>query len=312
VAEPGGPLIVACLRHADPWPEVAPLSGVPRRSGHGAGPSRGELAALELALRVAGARGGQVLAVLAGPQAAEPTLRDAVAVGAQALRVDWPGEDYLAELGADEQALAAALAGAIRDRVPELVICGDRSPDRGTGAVPAFLAHELGAAQALGLVSLQVSGDALTGERRLPGGRRERLRIPVPAVCSVEAAGLRLRRAPLAAALAARQAVIPVAAVAPRPSRLRLGAPRRYVPRTHHAPPPPTGTARERLVTLSGALARREPPAVVGPLDPGQAADELLGYLRRGGYLPEPAAEPAREVASGPASELAPEAGGGR
>ncbi len=73
---------------------------------------------------------------------------------------------------------------------------------------------------------------------------------------------------------------------AARPSRLRLGPPRPYVPRTHDAPPPPIGSARERLLALSGALYRREPPAVIGPLGPDQAATELLAYLRRSGALP--------------------------
>jgi electron transfer flavoprotein beta subunit len=316
VVAPGGagPLIVACLRYADPWPEVTPLTGEIRRSGYGAGPSRSDLAALETALRIAERWSSRVLAVTAGPPAADEMLRDAIAAGAWALRVDWPALDYPADLAADEQPLAAALAEAIADRLPELVICGDRTPDRGTGALPAFLAHELGAAQALGLVSLGTeepgtgdgaagdgaAGDGaagtgagqagLVGERRLPGGRRERVRIPRPAVCSVEAAGLRLRRASLAGTLASRRAAIPVAYPAPhpaaRPSRLRLGAPRPYVPRTHDAPPPPIGSARERLLALSGALYRREPPAVIGPLSPDQAADELLAYLRRSAALP--------------------------
>ncbi len=91
-----------------------------------------------------------------------------------------------------------------------MVVCGDRSVDRGTGALPAFVAHELGAAQALGLVALEVTAAtgrpadlALSADRRLDGGWRERLRVPLPAVCSVEAAGVRLRRASLAGALAA-------------------------------------------------------------------------------------------------------------
>ncbi len=149
-----GPLIVACLRYADPWPEVTPLTGEIRRSGYGAGPSRSDLAALETALRIAERWSSRVLAVTAGPPAADEMLRDAIAAGAWALRVDWPALDYAADLAADEQPLAAALAEAIADRLPGLVICGDRTPDRGTGALPAFLAHELGAAQALGLVSL--------------------------------------------------------------------------------------------------------------------------------------------------------------
>jgi electron transfer flavoprotein beta subunit len=308
-----GPLVVACLRHSDPRPEVDPLTGAVRRSGHGAGPAPAELAALELALRLAGTWHGQALAIVAGPPAADETLRDALAAGAAALRVDWPEPEYLAGLAADERALAAALATAIRtssatptdltDTDPHLtepssplppagtpqlgrlglVLCGDRSADRGTGALPAFLAHELGVPQALGLVELDL--ETLTGERRLPGGRRERLAIGRPAVCSVEAAGIRLRRAPLEAVLASRRAVIPVAGVTGGSSlRIRAGAARPYRPRPHEVPPAPEGYARERLSALSGVLVTREPPALIGPAAPAEAARALLDYLHRAGY----------------------------
>jgi electron transfer flavoprotein beta subunit len=40
-----------------------------------------------------------------------------------------------------------------------------------------------------------------------------------------------------------------------------------------------------RLLELTGALTERTPPTVLGPLSPAQAADELLGYLSRHGYL---------------------------
>jgi electron transfer flavoprotein beta subunit len=39
------------------------------------------------------------------------------------------------------------------------------------------------------------------------------------------------------------------------------------------------------VLELTGALAERTPPTVLGPLPAGQAADELLRYLRRHGYL---------------------------
>ncbi len=278
------PLIVACLRHADPQPTFDPLRGEVLRSPLAAAASLSDLAALERALRIAAAWGGTVLAVTAGPVAAESTLRGAMAVGAKALRLDWPSE-YLAELAGDERPVAAAIAAAVRDRRPALVLCGDRTADRGTGALPAFLAHELGAVAGLGLVSLDVDGDELRGERRLPGGRRERLRIPRPAVCSVEAAGVRLRRASLPATVAARTATIDVETPKPARSTVRIGGPRAYRPRTHAVPAPPAGNSRERLTQLTGVLTSREPPAVVGPTDAGTAADEVLNFLRRNGYL---------------------------
>ena len=285
-----GPLVVVCLRHAAARPDVDLLTGAVRPPVHGAGPAPAELAALELGLRFAEAWPGRVLAVTAGPPAAEATLRDALAAGAaEVLRVDWPEADYLDGLATDEQALAAALAAALRPRRPALVLCGDRSADRGTGALPAFLAHELGAAQALGLVSLTPGapetgeGDrGLVGERRLPGGWRERLWIGLPAVCSVEAAGVGLRRAPLDAVLAAGRATIPVVRPHNGPGTAVIaGPPRPYRPRTREVPPAPAGSARERLAELSGVLVQRDPPTLLGPASPAEAAEALLSFLRK-------------------------------
>jgi electron transfer flavoprotein beta subunit len=290
----GGPLIVVCLRHTDPGPGVDATTSEIRPYPAAATASAAEWAALELGLGLAGAWAGRVLAVTAGPPAAEATLRQAVAAGAGALRVntgpDQGAPGYLADLVADEQALAIVLASAIAQHRPGLVLCGDRSAGRGTGALPAFLAHELGAAQALGLVSVTLDGDQLHAERRLPGGRRERLRVTLPAVCSVEAAGIRLRRAGLAAVLAAQRAVIPAVAVPVPRTRIQAGPPRPYRPRVHAVPEVPAGPARARLLALTGVHARREPPAVTGPADPDVAAAELLGYMRRHGYGPAPAA----------------------
>jgi electron transfer flavoprotein beta subunit len=304
---PDGPLIVACLRCTDLRPNVDPVTGAVRRHPLTGTAAPAEWAALEIALRVAGAWDGRVLALTAGPPAAETVLREALAVGAEAVRVQWPdgepgGDGYLADLAGDERALAAALAGAAGPRRPALVLCGDRSADRGTGAMPAFLAHELGASQALGLVSLEVADGQLLAQRRLPGGRRERLRVPVPAVCSVEAAGVRLRRAPLPAMLAAQRAVIPVATAGAALRPVRVGSPRPYAPRTHAVPDVPAGTAHERLLALSAVLTQREPPVVISPASASAAAGALLGYLHRAGY--DPRAEPARPAE--PAAPAAP------
>ncbi len=50
--------------------------------------------------------------------------------------------------------VAALLAQALREVGADGVLCGDASLDGGSGSVPAFLAGELRAAQALGLVGL--------------------------------------------------------------------------------------------------------------------------------------------------------------
>lgn len=278
-------LVVALVRCTDLRAEVDPLSGAISRDARAAALSASDAAALEHALRLGDAWGARVLALSAGGAECDAGLREAAAVGAEVRRVAVQGS-YLDELVTDEQTLARSLVAALGGERPDLVVCADRSADRGTGALPAFVAHELGVAQAPGLVSLELEGSDLIAERRLDFGRRERLRVPLPAVCSVEAAGVRLRRAALPAALAAAASIVPVVASGVPASRVRVLGSRPTRPRARHLPAP-TGTARERLLALTGALLSHDPPTVVGPVDAPAAVDALLEFLVRNGYLSE-------------------------
>jgi electron transfer flavoprotein beta subunit len=299
-----GPLVVACLRITDLRPEVDPLTGSVRRDAWGIGLSSADGAALEHALRIRDAWSGRLLALAAGPATVEPVLREVAALGASVLRIPAPDlgieHGYARDLGADEHELARTLAAALRPwGRASLVLCGDRSVDRGTGALPAFLAHELGAAQALGLVALEVApaGDGvLVAERRLDGGWREQLRVPLPAVCSVEGAGTRLRRASLAGALAAEGMTVPVEQVRSAEAveaeegrgQVQVGPSRAFTPRTRVLPAPEGADPRLRLLALTGALVSHDPPTIVGPVGSAEAADELVGFLVRHGYLDRP------------------------
>jgi electron transfer flavoprotein beta subunit len=305
---------VACVRYADLRPDVDPLTGAITRDVHRAGLSAADEAAVEHALRIAEAWSARVLVVTAGPPAADDTLREMMALGCQVLRIPWAADgggglgsarSFVDDVGGDERAVARAVAVAVQAVAagvqavapPALVICGDHSTDRGTGAFPAFVAHELGAAQALGLVDLQADTGGVLAERRLDGGRRERLRVPQPAVCSVEGAGVRLRRASLPATLAVGRSAVPTAAAAAmatggRAGRVTLGPSVPYRPRTRVLPPP-DGAARQRLLSLTGALVAHEPPTIIGPVDASEAADALLAFLARHGYLDDDQGGPA-------------------
>ncbi|NMH95638.1 putative mycofactocin-associated electron transfer flavoprotein, partial [Pseudonocardia bannensis] len=284
-----GPLIVAALRFVDDRAHVDPLTGHVRIDVRSCGPGQADRTALDYALRLAAEVDGRAVAVTAGPPAADAMLRDALAVGAHAvLRVDLHRDDPVAVAADDGAGVARALADAITTAFgrPELVLCGDHSADRGTGSTPAHLAEELGAVQALGLLGLSREGNGLRAVRRLDGGRRELLAVPLPAVCSVEPATVRLRRASLPATLAARGAPVPVAqVVVAHDGRVQFGPARAYRPRPRVLPSPEATDPRQRLLALTGALVERTPPRVIRPASPAQAADELLGYLRRHGYL---------------------------
>jgi electron transfer flavoprotein beta subunit len=286
-------VIVAALSWSWRETEVDPLTGAVRANLRDRGPNASELAALEHALRLAERWDAQVFAASVAPAEADEMLRGALAAGAaQALRVEpagWMARPRPVGLVGGEQQSAIALAEAIRRHygVPDLVLCGDLATDRATGSFPAFLAASLGAAQALGCVRMEpLDGPALRVHRRLDGGRREVLLVRPPAVVSVEAASVRLRRAGLPATLAGQNAAITVdstpAAAAER--RIRIIGSHPYRPRSRELPVP-AGTALHRTLELTGALVQRTPPTVVGPLPPDEAADELLAYLRRYGYL---------------------------
>lgn len=247
-----------------------------------AGVSAADEAALEVALRLASADASSVTVVSLGPDAADTVLRDAHAVGAdEVIRVD-------ASTELDSLTVAMALAQHLRRC--DVVVCGDYSPDRGTGSVPAFLADELGAAQALGLVSVATdgatTGDAAPGPirvvRRLDGGRREVLDVPTPAVLSVEGSVARLRRASLTSSLASKSVDV---TVVPGPhGRLPETEIHPYRPRARSLPAPAGDTlARVReILDVGGGNERAE----VVTLDPPDAARRILDQLRDWGYLP--------------------------
>lgn len=275
-------MIAALLKVVDLRVEIDPLTGEPTATppGIALGASPADLAALETALRLA-ADGEEVLVVSAGPgvaaAATEAVLRDALAAGAtRAVRIEIVAGATSAQVAAE---LAPVIAGA------GYVVCGDASLDRGSGSVPAFVAARLRAAQALGLTTIIPEADrtAVSVERRLDGGRRERLRVEAPAVLSVEA-GVHLRRASLAGVVAARSApidTVPAAGgghLAPHPERLGpYRAPARPVP-------PPTATdPRDRVLALTGMLAPSRARRVVEG-DAATCADELLAYLSEHGY----------------------------
>ncbi|HEY2430823.1 MAG TPA: mycofactocin-associated electron transfer flavoprotein beta subunit [Acidimicrobiales bacterium] len=270
-------MIAACLKWVDRRPEVDPLTGAVHTDARMSGPSDADEAALEWALRLGEARRQDVVAVTAGPPAAEAVLREALAAGATgAVRVG------VAD-GAPSEEVARALAAGLGGR-PDVVVCGVWSLDRGSGAVPAFLAAELGAAQALGLISLTI-GAGLAAERRLDGGRRERLAVPTPAVLSVEGGSARLRRAPVGSVIAATRAPIRTVAFPASPPPHPPVTTHPFRPRARVLPGPNASlSARERILALTGALREHE-PAQTQFLDPPAAAAEIIERLRAWGYV---------------------------
>ncbi len=99
--------------------------------------------AVEEALKLTEAHGGEVVVVTMGPDRAGETVRKALSMGADAgIHVV---DDGLR--GSDAIATSAVLAGAIAGRDFDLVIFGSESTDARMSVVPAMVAERLGWAQ---------------------------------------------------------------------------------------------------------------------------------------------------------------------
>lgn len=268
-------LFCCCWKVSELRRRVDPFTGEAESDRASLGVSQADMAALEWALRCAEAFGGSVRLLAAGGPRADAVLLDGLATGAsEALRVELDEDAPSDEVAA---ALAPHTAGAA------VVWCGDASVDRGSGAVPAFLAAGTRARQALGVVAVSLGGGRgrpeLSVLRRLDAGRRERLFVMPPAVVSCESSTALLRRAPLPSLVAPRTVtVLPRPAATARKERTVAVAPAR--PRVRPLEPP-HGTALERTAELL-ALGRRS-PVRAQRLAPAEAAAAVLSALTEWG-----------------------------
>ncbi len=168
------------------------------------------------------------------------------------------------------------------------VVCGDMSRDRGSGSVPALIAHHLRAAQALGLLEVtHLSDDLKRVVRRLDGARREVLEVTGRAVLSVEGSVAKLRRAPLTARLGAGR---PLVEFIPATAHTASGAAPKVLPwrpPPRQLPPPESPEAFTRILELTGALTEHTPPRTIEATGP-EAAALIVEQLRSWGYIDEP------------------------
>lgn len=176
--------------------------------------------ALEAALRLKEAHGGEVIAVSAGPSRVTQVLREALARGAD--RACHVAADALAE--ADAFVVADALANAIRPEAPDLVLTGLQSDDQGFGQVGVVLAERLDVAHATIVMEVQVEGDRLRVKRELEGGWFQWISLPRPALLTIQSGINQLRYATLKGIMAAKKKEILVVQAVPAAARQRIVA----------------------------------------------------------------------------------------
>ena len=135
--------------------------------------------AIEEALTVKEAQGGEVTVLTVGPDSATDAIRKALSMGAdKAVHVV---DDALH--GSDALQTSAVLAAALQQLEYDLVICGAEATDSQMSVMPALLAERLGIPQLSGARKLTVEGGTAKVERQTDGGYWA-LEAPLPAIVS--------------------------------------------------------------------------------------------------------------------------------
>lgn len=161
--------IAVCVKQVpDTWAEKVLRSGDATLDREAADGVMNELDeyAVEEALRLVEAHGGEVTVVTMGPQKAAETVRKALSMGADA------GVHLVDSVFAGSDALATsyALAEVLKDRGFDLVVFGSESTDARMSVVPAMVAERLGYAQLTFAQQVEVAGSDVTVQRVTESG----------------------------------------------------------------------------------------------------------------------------------------------
>lgn len=137
--------------------------------------------AVEEALKIKEAHGGEVTVLCAGPASATEAIRRALSMGAdKGVHLQDDGM-----LGSDVVQTGWALANALGQiEGTEIVICGNQASDGGMGGVPAVIAEYLGLPALTHMGSVEIDGDVIRGRRETDEGVFT-LEASLPAVVSV-------------------------------------------------------------------------------------------------------------------------------
>ena len=113
-----------------------------------------------------------------GPASSEPTIRKALAIGAdEAVRVNAEAQDAWF--------VAAQIAEAVRKEQFDIIMCGIESSDFNGSVVGGMIAEFLGIPSVSSVSSLNIVNGEITVNREIDGGR-ETISVPAPFVAVVQ------------------------------------------------------------------------------------------------------------------------------
>ena len=212
--------------------------------------------ALEEALQLTEAKGGEVTAVTYGPARSEAALRDCLARGAHKAVHVIGGE---ATLG-DSFTIAKVLAKALDGREYDLILCGNMGVGTDCAQVGPMLAELLGIPHVANVTKLDVGDGSLTAGREVEGGQ-ETVESPVPALITCQKGLNEPRYAALKGIMAAKRK--PVDKIEVASLGIDEGTGSTYTVRSLELPPP-----------------KSEGTIIQGEDDPAGAAAQLVNLLR--------------------------------
>ncbi len=135
--------------------------------------------AIEEALVIKAAQGGEVTVLTVGPDSATDAIRKALSMGAdKAVHVSDE-----AIHGSDAVQISGVLAAALKQIEYDLILCGAEATDSQMSVMPALLAERLGLPQLSGARKLTVDGGVARIERQTDGGYWA-IEAPLPAIVS--------------------------------------------------------------------------------------------------------------------------------
>ena len=174
--------IAVCVKHvpdATVHKRIDPTTKRLDRSGEGAlNPT--DLNAIEEALRIKEAQGGDVVLVTLGPSKAMDSLRKALAMGAD--RAVLVSDDAAA--GSDLIATSRLLAAALEREEADLVLFGQQASDADGAVLWAAVAERLARPVVSQAMELSVDGGTVRVKRQTEFGY-DTLEAPLPAVVAV-------------------------------------------------------------------------------------------------------------------------------
>jgi electron transfer flavoprotein beta subunit len=212
--------------------------------------------ALEEALQLTEAKGGEVTAVTYGPARSEAALRDCLARGAHKAVHVIGGE---ATLG-DSFSIARVLAKALEGREYDMVLAGNMGVGTDCSQVGPMLAELLNIPHVANVTKLDVGDGSLTAGRDVEGGQ-EQVESPLPVLITCQKGLNEPRYAALKGIMAAKRK--PVEKIEVASLGIDEAADSCYNVRSLELPPP-----------------KSEGTVIQGEDDPAGAAAQLVNLLR--------------------------------